>query len=74
MENILSLTAFIRHLKAQQLGYSLVYFVEAPKTYAQAVSSLTATASREGIRVSTSQILICEEGKQIFTAIRVTRK
>ncbi|URC22274.1 hypothetical protein CHUUTOTORO_01890 [Serratia phage vB_SmaM-ChuuTotoro] len=74
MENIFSLTEFIRELKSSALGRSLVYFVEPNKTYGTTVSGLTATASREGIKIGTSQILICEEGKQIITAIRVTRK
>lgn len=74
MENILGFTGFIRHLKTQKLGYSLVFYITDGKTYAGTVNSLTATAAREGIKISTSQVLMCEEGKTIVTAIRVTKK
>lgn len=74
MENILGLTDFIKLLGTKSLGQSLIYFVADGDTYDVTTRKLTAIATRHKVKISTSQVMMCEEGKLIIYACKVTRK
>lgn len=74
MHNHHSLTEFIRILKDSQLGYSMLWHVPEGKSYTATVSGLTATAAREGVKISTAQVMIVEAGKVVELAVKVTAK
>ena len=75
MHNIMTLTEFVRHLKAGGLGYSALYLVPEGKTYTATCKGLVATARRDGLRISTAQMLITDPALLTTTeAIKVTAK
>jgi hypothetical protein len=74
MNNVLSLTDFIRAIKEGKAGDPYVYFVPEGKAYKTTQNSLTATATREGISISTTQILIVEAGELTQYAVKVFKK
>ena len=74
MHNHLSLTEFIRTLKAAPLGYAMLWHVPQDKSYTATVSGLTATAAREGVKISTAQVMLVEPGKLVELAVKVTAK
>ena len=74
MNNVLSLTDFVRAVRDSEIGSEYVYFVPEGKAYKSTVNALTATAGREGISISTTQILLVEAGELTQTAIKVFKK
>lgn len=75
MQNIFNLTGFIRALRDKPLGFSALYLVPEDKGYSKTVNSLIATAGREGVKISTSQMLITDPAAlTTVNAVNVTRK
>ncbi|QUL77406.1 hypothetical protein [Escherichia phage UPEC06] len=75
MINILSLTEVIRFLKNNALGTSITYLIPQGKDYASVTRSITATASREEIKVSVSQLLIVDPSScETIQAVKIIRK
>lgn len=74
MKNIFGFSDFVRFLKEQPAGEAFVYFVPEGKTYRQTVNSLTATAVKFQINLTTDQIMIVQAGKVTEYAVSVTRK
>ena len=75
MMNPYSLTELIRLLKSKPLGTSYNYIVTEGKDYAGVSRSITATASREGLKVSISQILIVDPSTcETKEGVKIIRK
>lgn len=75
MQNIYSLTEFIRLIKARPLGFSAVYLVPPGKTYDATCKSLVATAHREGVTISAGKILAVDPATlATIEAVKVTVK
>lgn len=75
MQNIYSLTEFIRLLKIRPLGFSGVYLVAPGKSYDSTCRGLVATAHREGLTISASKILAVDPATlATIEAVKVTVK
>lgn len=75
MQNLYSLTDFIRALKIKPLGFSSVYLVEQGKAYRTTCKALTATAGRENLKISTTQLMLVDPATlTTIEAIKVTVK
>lgn len=74
MNNILTMTEFLNFLIEKGKRFELIYYVPKDKTYRQTVNSLTATAVRLGIKISTNQVTIVEAGKLSEYGVRVKVK
>lgn len=75
MQNLYTLTDFIRLLTAKPLGFSALYLVTEGKGYRGTCKALTATAGREGLKISTSQALLIDPATlATLEAVKVTVK
>lgn len=75
MQNLHTTTEMIRALAGRPMGFSCVFNLPEGKTYSQTVNILLATAGREGVKISTSQILIVDPASLATeTAIKITAK
>lgn len=75
VENLLTLTPFIRAIKDQPLGFSSVYMVPQGDDYASTQNKLIAVAGREGFKISTAQLYVVDSSSlKTVQAIKVTRK
>lgn len=75
MQNIHSLTEFIRALADRPLGFSSFYLVTEGKGYRGTCKALTATAGREGLKISTSQAIVIDPATlSAVEAVKVTVK
>lgn len=75
MQNLYSLTEFIRALTDRPLGFSSLYLVTEGKGYRGTCKALAATAAREGLKISTSQALIVDPATLgTLEAVKVTVK
>ena len=75
MQNIYSLTEFIRLLTSRPLGFSALYMVPEGKGYRGTCKALAATAAREQLKISTTQALVIDPATlATIEAIKVTVK
>lgn len=75
MQNLYSLTEFIRLLKIRPMGFSALYLVPAGRSYDSTCKSLTATAHREGVTISAAKVLAVDPSNlATLEAVRVTVK
>lgn len=74
MNNLLGFTDFIKHIGSSDLGHSALYIVQEGKSYQKTVSSLTAVAAKQNVKISTAQVLIVEAGQVAIYAVKVTKK
>lgn len=75
MQNLYSLTEFCRLLSSRPLGFSALYLVSDGKSYRSTCKALTATAGREGLKISTGQALVVDPANlSTVEAVRVTVK
>lgn len=75
MQNVLSLTDFIRSLAGRPLGFSAMWIVPDGKGYRDTTKILTSTAGREGLKISVSQALIVDpQALTTLEAVKVTVK
>lgn len=75
MQNLHTMTELIRALAGRPMGFSYVYQLPEGKSYGQTVNSLLATAGRESVKISTSQILIVDPATlATIAAIKITVK
>ncbi|UTC25348.1 hypothetical protein P7_158 [Pectobacterium phage vB_PcaM_P7_Pc] len=75
MQNLLTLTDFIRAMGSRPMGFSALYLVADGKGYRATCKALAAVAAREGIKISTGQALVVDPATlATVEAIRVTVK
>lgn len=75
MNNLQGLTAFIRLVKSQVLGFSTPYLVPEGDDYSATVNKLNAIAGREQVKISTSPLFIVDSSSlKTLQAIKITRK
>jgi len=75
MHNLDTLTDFIRRMAGEGMGFSAFYLVPKGKSYESTCKSLTATAHREGVSISTSKILVVDPSRiSTWEAVKVTVK
>ncbi|AEZ66254.1 hypothetical protein CB7_134 [Pectobacterium phage vB_PatM_CB7] len=75
MQNLYSMTEFIRLLAGRPMGFTCLYLVTDGKGYRITSKSLAAIAAREGVKISTAQALIVDPATvATIEAIRVTVK
>lgn len=75
MQNLLTLTDFIRAMGSRPMGFSALYLVTDGKGYRPTCKALAAVAAREGVKISTGQALVVDPATlATVEAIRVTVK
>lgn len=75
MKNLLTLTDFIRSLSSSGQGSSSIYLVPAGKGYDATCKSLTATAHREGVNISSSKVIVVDASSlRALEAVKVMVK
>jgi len=75
MQNLYSLTDFVRLMKSKGMGFSSLYLVPRGKSYGGTSRSLVATACREGVVISTAKAIVLDPSSlKALEAIRVTVK